>query len=1620
MELHVYRSGVMSGRFRSLACARTLARSGAALLAVAVLLGQPPQALAQNEHVLPLFISDSHQSLQGFIRIINRSDRAGTVRVHAVDDDGTRHGPIDVSIGANAVRHFNSTDLEDGNPDKGLSGGVGDGQGNWRLELDTDLDIEPLAYTRPLEDGFLTSVHEVTENAAMRWHVPIFNPGSNTTQQSWLRIVNTSGIDTEVVIDGLDDMAVPPPGGTVRFTLPADAARMLSAQALEQGYSQSVSDFEFDGSFGDGTGKWQLFVSAGRPIQAMSLLFSETGNLTNLSGVIRGGTTAVGAAQAQRVQSLARRTADAQRDDAAQPPPLVVFSAYASAKSTSGISAKAAAVLKSIQSNPAASEVWIGRSNPAAVVAAGALSLELPPTPAAAAEASTAIAFTGIDVDHGEEGMTSLYARDEDTDSEAGLVIQGLDVLGSIRHGDDVYKVLPLGDGLTAVYLHDDSQLRRHPEGWEELMHPQVTDAPPRESDGTPGTRSDTGSVVDVMVAYTSEAKVETGNIDLFVQFAMDNAHRTYRNSDINNPRLRLVHKLETSYSEDTHLLEHLNRVTYTADDPGPDGNYPDADGYMDDVQDVRDRYGADVVVLILPSSDELACGLAWAPTWRQHPDYDWSPFAFAVITVACETSDSYSFAHEIGHIQGADHDPDNASQPAFPYGHGVCNVEDNWHTVMAYFEKRSGSCTRQIPYFSTPTIEFGGTPIGDAAVRDNRRVLIETASRVASFRPSVTPPPPTTAHALPLVTPASNSDQQTFVRIINRSDRAGTVLIRAIDDNGRAFGPVSLAIDAGAARHFNSADFEAGNQEKGLSEGIGDGTGNWRLALVTELDIEPLAYIRTPDGFLTSIHDVAPETETGSMRYHVPIVNPGNNADQHSWLRVVNVSDAGTNVVIEGRDDTGAAPPGGQVRFTVPANAARMLSARELEEGYSQSGSDFEFDGSFGDGTGKWQLFVSADQPIQVMGLLFSASNHVTNLSRVQADDVIRGTAGGDQLYGGNRNDVFNPLDNGTSSDLDSDRGYDTVFGSRGDDTIIHTDSGPQSYQEVDYSELSASGIKATVDFTANIATVEKGSHGTDTILDVANPLNAAGFALIGTAFDDEFHLTVGDGQFANVESGAGDDTFQTELLGSGWLRVNYAHAPNGIDLDLDAGVANDDGFGDVDTFTGDIPPGVGCSEHSDVIRGSDREESFFCRQGDDDIDGGGGFDWLRFSYSSRFSAYVDVQDLEVDLDAGSATGTWNGSPFSYSIANIEGVWGGTGDDVIRGAMEQVRGSPGNDRIIFTDTSAYGALSYTHLPEGGITATLDGSTDQGTVDKGAYGTDTIEDFAGLWSWNGGGFGIRGSDSDDVINITMDAEQWMQVEGRAGDDTFNIQADLNAGGQVRLDYKQSRSGVTVDLADGLVHDDGFGGRDTINGNVWQVRGSDFLDLIVGSDNGEQFIGRQGDDTIDGRGGHDTLRFDRSCCATILGLGVSLYRNWATGLWDGQRFFYTIRNIEEVRGSDEDDFLEGDSGDNRLRGGGGVDTIEGFAGDDRLEGGSGSDQFRFGTGHGDDRIDDFTDGVDTMSVVLANLDGAALRGVLANAETLPDGRGVRIDFTSYGGGTIELRGFDPADLDENDF
>ena len=119
----------------------------------------------------------------------------------------------------------------------------------------------------------------------------------------------------------------------------------------------------------------------------------------------------------------------------------------------------------------------------------------------------------------------------------------------------------------------------------------------------------------------------------------------------------------------------------------------------------------------------------------------------------------------------------------------------------------------------------------------------------------------PTKGRAL-LFESTTRAGRQGFVRVINHSDVAGEVLIEGVDDSGMRVGPLTLTIDAGMARHFNSDDFESGNAEKGMPVGVGlPAFGSWRLELSSELDIEVLSYARTADGFVTSLHDTAPAT---------------------------------------------------------------------------------------------------------------------------------------------------------------------------------------------------------------------------------------------------------------------------------------------------------------------------------------------------------------------------------------------------------------------------------------------------------------------------------------------------------------------------------------------------------------------------------------------------------------------------------------------------------------------------------------------------------------------------------------------------------------------------------------
>ena len=269
---------------------------------------------------------------------------------------------------------------------------------------------------------------------------------------------------------------------------------------------------------------------------------------------------------------------------------------------------------------------------------------------------------------------------------------------------------------------------------------------------------------------------------------------------------------------------------------------------------------------------------------------------------------------------------------------------------------------TRGFPWYAMSLLE---SPTGHLT---NLSTAPDNATALADGR---------TLHRLPLF-PAAGGSRQGFARLINRSYSSGEVVIEAVDDAGVRSGPVRLTMRPRRAAHFNSMDLEVGNADKGLDGGVGVGRGDWRLEVTSELDLMVLSYGRTADGFLTSLHDLAPVAEDGGHR--VVFFNPSRNTRQVSKLRLINDGERAASATITGIDDHGNAS--GPVAVTVPAGAALTFTASELE-----AGEDDRLGGGLGNPAGRWRLRVRSDEPIAVMSLLETPTGHLTNVSTGTAD---------------------------------------------------------------------------------------------------------------------------------------------------------------------------------------------------------------------------------------------------------------------------------------------------------------------------------------------------------------------------------------------------------------------------------------------------------------------------------------------------------------------------------------------------------------------------------------------------------------------------------------------------------
>ena len=322
-------------------------------------------------------------------------------------------------------------------------------------------------------------------------------------------------------------------------------------------------------------------------------------------------------------------------------------------------------------------------------------------------------------------GIKNFVFVGSNNDGDRVLIsVLGNDIQGVIEtRNNDVFSIKTVGEQQYALIAVDYSMLR---EACDNLQVKNVRSSfydvknPTYNSNSEHGdsiffspilkTASTYDCKIRVLVLYTPNAKNSVSNIKNTIQTSVDLTNQSFINSQINY-RIELVYIGQTNYTESDAETD-LFRFS-VADD-----------GYMDEVHTLRDKYSADVCVLLI--NDNSLCGLA---TDIGVTESD----AFCAVSTSCDIS-YYSFGHEIGHLIGCRHDTyvDSETTP-FAYGHGYVHPSNKWRTIMAYGDA-CNMCSRKL-YWSNPNVNFYGAPTGTVSTNDNARVWNERSNTVMAFR---------------------------------------------------------------------------------------------------------------------------------------------------------------------------------------------------------------------------------------------------------------------------------------------------------------------------------------------------------------------------------------------------------------------------------------------------------------------------------------------------------------------------------------------------------------------------------------------------------------------------------------------------------------------------------------------------------------------------------------------------------------------------------------------------------------------------------------------------------------------------------------------------------------------
>ncbi len=626
--------------------------------------------------------------------------------------------------------------------------------------------------------------------------------------------------------------------------------------------------------------------------------------------------------------------------------------------------------------------------------------------------------------------------------------------------------------------------------------------------------------------------------------------------------------------------------------------------------------------------------------------------------------------------------------------------------------------------------------------------------------------------------------------------------------------------------------------------------------------------------------------------------------------------------------------------------------------------------------------------------------------------DDVVYGDSGSDSLRGGDGNDS---LTGGDGNDqIWGDAGDDTLEGGLGTDTIQGGDGVDTVVYDTDSTNFiiyrnNTSFI--TVQDTGDTSTST--GYGSDKLYndvelvqfnDVTFDLRTMTFVLNGESWGTPASIYGTSANDSLLDTRGNDIIYGQE--GADTITASYGddtlYGGSGNDT-LYGGVGNDTLIGGLGTdyiYGGDgADTVVYDTDSTNFIVYRDNENYFTIRDtGDTSTVTGYGSDRLYNDVE-----YIQFNDVTLDLSTmtfalnqvgwgtsaaifgTSANNTivgyqandliygYAGTDIISGGAGSDTLYGGDGDDYLYGqnqynanddgASDTLHGEAGNDIIyghggddiliggIGNDTlnggAGYDTASYQDAVSA-VTVSLAITSSQNTV---SAGTDTLTQIENL----------IGSTYNDTLTGDANANT---IEGGGGNDTLD-----GAAGNDTVSYANISSGVTVDIGNSSAQNTGGAGVDTLI-NFENIIGSSYNDTLTGDDlnnsisggSGDDVLsGEDGDDVLDGGEGIDTVSYATSLYGVTVNLGTTGAQDTSGAGVD------TLIGIENLVGSDADDYLYGDALDNILIGNGENDELGGGAGNDRLEGGAGSDTYIYNAGDGIDTILDEGEDYDLLYV-----------------------------------------------------